>query len=259
MILATYASSTYRGTDSPFIILHFNYFLLPDGLNRHELCHANQLPKPCKCDQCEACFETPYRLERHKMSHIPRAERQRPFSCTMCDSSFPSQVRLNGHLYYHKRREVREEKCGICDKVFIFKAQLKCHLVSRHKLTEDEARGITGMKYRAFIPIILPGQDIIYRDRPRLSCPVCYRKYALREYFESHLIRVHGKTEEEVKEITGLETRDKPPKKARDYLLADGSKRKKNVLKRKAKIGTGYLLHSLLFSFDFRIGSKSQP
>ena len=167
------------------------------------------------------------------------AERQRPFPCTTCDHRFPTQKRLKVHLKYHQRMEdvrerEREAKCGLCDKAYVFKHELKRHLTDFHNLTESEARKSSGVKsFR--IPIILPGQDIIYFDRPRLSCTLCHRKYAYREYFDSHLMRVHGKTEEEAKEITGLEleTQDTPGDE-----FSGGSRRKKNVLHGKAETWT---------------------
>jgi hypothetical protein len=64
---------------------------------------------------------------------------------------------------------------------------------------------------RKVIPIIKEGEEIrnpaYYGTKPGTTCGFCSKKYSRREYLTTHLIGVHGKTEEEAKAITGLESK----------------------------------------------------
>ena len=190
----------------------FAFFLV--GLTRHELCHTNELKKSFKCDECESCFETSFRLKAHKKTHVPIADRPKPFPCTLCDLRFESERRLRGHLYNHKKSKERDAKCEFCDKAYPHRSTLKEHLMVFHKLGEAEARASAGMKTK-FIPLILPGQEIAQPQvralKPGLSCSICSKKYSRRDYVTSHLMGAHGKTAEEAKKITGFETKREIP------------------------------------------------
>jgi hypothetical protein len=80
-----------------------------------------------------------------------------------------------------------------------------------HQLSNEEARTSAKMKRNNIIPIIKDGEDIRipvhWASKPSTTCGFCSKKYARREYLTTHLIGVHGKTEEEAKAITGLETK----------------------------------------------------
>jgi hypothetical protein len=117
------------------------------------------------------------------------------------------------HENFHS--DVRDAQCEFCQKTYRRKETLKAHLLSVHKLSETEARVSAKLKLAPHIPIIKEGEEIRvpvhWAAKPETICGFCSKKYSRREYLTSHLVEVHGKTEEEAKGITGLESRRSLP------------------------------------------------
>jgi hypothetical protein len=103
-------------------------------------------------------------------------------------------------------------KCNLCDKAYPRKKEVKAHLMSVHGRSEAEAMASANIRQK-FIPIIKEGEEIRFpaidpaKLKPGNTCGLCSRKYSRREYLTTHLIGVHGKTDEEAKALTGLETK----------------------------------------------------
>jgi len=106
------------------------------------------------------------------------------------------------------KKFIIDEICEFCGKGYAFKHLLKEHLMSVHKLSKEEAR-ISGKIGRPSLFRVLPNGEHVFKEPPTKpkTCLICDRTYVRREQLFTHLISVHGKTEEEAKAITGLESK----------------------------------------------------
>ena len=176
--------------------------LLSAYLLAHERVHLG-LAHKYKCQTCGATMKTSSSLKKHQYTHLPKSDRPKPFPCLLCPLKFATERVLKRHQLVHTK--VRDAKCEFCDKAYLQKSVLKLHLMSVHKLSEREA--ITSAKMKGRVPIeIINGDPKILKRKPGTTCALCSRKYSRREFLTTHLIAIHGKSDEEAKSMTGLET-----------------------------------------------------
>jgi hypothetical protein len=115
-----------------------------------------------------------------------------------------------------EEEESAEVTCDFCQEAFARKNLLKDHLIAVHNLSEADARVGAKMKARPGAPDsasasgeedsqsqVPPGSD----SQSRTTCPLCPKQHKRREYLASHLVNKHGKTEEEAKTMSGLDSK----------------------------------------------------
>ena len=193
----------------------------------------------------------PFRLNRHTITHIPLADRpKRLFTCMICRRRFETRLELNDHkqnIHNQKTKRVRiQANCEFCDKPYTDRTSFKNHLMIVHKLSEPDARTSCGMRARAGQRKKRKDTRIRVRPRatkpkPRVTCSICFRIYSRREFVASHLMGVHGKTEEEAMKMSGFERRTKRgvpiiPKKPRHYSEDSATARKYQYLSSQLKL-----------------------
>jgi uncharacterized Zn-finger protein len=188
------------------LLINFGFFSA--SLRYHERAHRDEVKRSQICDKCGKSSANKNDLQRHVLTHLPKEERPRPFACSLCPLTFTTATSLRRHELVHNG--ARDAKCEFCEKAYPRKANLKDHLMTVHQLSNEEAKASAKMRNNA-IPIIKDGEEIRipvhWATKPSTTCGFCSKKYARREYLTTHLIGVHGKTEEEAKAITGLETK----------------------------------------------------
>lgn len=101
--------------------------LIFQGLERHELIHADE--KPHKCNYCEASFTSAIKLMRHITSHAGL----RPYPCKICGRTFLLSHHLTRHMRSHYAAKsplatpVGQYKCDVCSMSFRRKDSLINH------------------------------------------------------------------------------------------------------------------------------------
>jgi len=147
-------------------------------------------------------------MSNHKASRHGE-DYERNFTCDQCEKIFKTKQILNRHKkQQHVKKFILDEFCELCGKRFAFKKKLKLHLMSVHKVEKEETRVPAKIK-RPSVFRILPNGDPVFNEKPTKpkSCNICGKKYVRREQLFTHMISHHGKTEEEAKGFTGLESK----------------------------------------------------
>jgi len=165
------------------------------------------MEKKFDCDICQKAFLNKYRLKEHKETAHSEPGAM-PFICDQCGKGFKAHRNLKNHTRrQHVQKHIIDEFCEFCGKGYAFKERLKEHLMSTHKLSRAEARASAKIKSHSLFRV-LPTGDRVEIERPIKSktCQFCHRTYVRLEQLFTHLMALHGKSEAEAKEITGLQS-----------------------------------------------------
>lgn len=99
-------------------------FYQKDRLKTHELSHSNS--RPFECTICSLTFRRKYELNKHQKIHNNTIKDQlKKHICPKCGKKNYSFADLNRHSLKHS--QIRNYKCGKCNKAFKDKYTLKCH------------------------------------------------------------------------------------------------------------------------------------
>jgi transcription elongation factor Elf1 len=114
--------------------------------------------RPHKCDTCSKGFPNKTKLRAHRITHIPKNEREKPFECPVCSKRFSLQSALQKHRkIVHKETRDPSSKCHLCERNFLLKSQLRYHLISAHNFNHTQATAkayIQTNKTKKELPIV---------------------------------------------------------------------------------------------------------
>ncbi|XP_030048106.1 zinc finger protein 436-like [Microcaecilia unicolor] len=83
--------------------------------------YCGNCEKPCKCSECDKCFNEKRNLQLHKIGHM----KHEPFKCLECDKCFRGKAEVKSHKMSHTGE--KPFQCSDCDKSFSIKWHLKRH------------------------------------------------------------------------------------------------------------------------------------
>lgn len=176
------------------------------SLDQHEKTHLT-LPGENKfaCDICSVMCPSKSRLKTHKLTH----SEERPFACQQCPGKFKAARHLDKHVRdVHATEKALVAFCEFCDKVYRRKNALKEHIMSRHKLSAEEARKSAKMREPRLFRVLEGGDRVFLEKKTKpKTCHICGVTYVRREGLFTHLVSVHNLTETEAKDVTGLESK----------------------------------------------------
>ncbi len=117
----------FHQNKQPFLCkLYPRSFSERSNLYRHIKSFHKKVKYPCNL--CKLSFHSTQNVKRHV--HTVHSN-LKPYSCSFCSKAFTSHTNFNDHVnIYHKTRK-ETFNCGKCNKVFLSKFLLRCHL-KRH-------------------------------------------------------------------------------------------------------------------------------
>ncbi|XP_045456730.1 zinc finger protein 287-like [Melitaea cinxia] len=157
-------------------------FATKRSLNAHQTTHQEG---SFKCDLCEKIFSSRTKKQYHeKTKHLGARSIS---NCPFCDVPFRSYYQRNQHLVKVHNSEA-QYKCNVCNKGYILKSLLMCHIKKNH-LMERNCQ-CTECGYRFFSKKALNAHMIKHTGERKYACEVCHksyaRKYTLREHMRIH-------------------------------------------------------------------------
>ncbi|XP_026489368.2 zinc finger protein ZFP2-like [Vanessa tameamea] len=157
-------------------------FATKRSLNAHQTTHQEG---SFKCDLCDKVFSSRTKKQYHeKTKHLGARSIS---NCPFCDVPFRSYYQRNQHLVKVHNSEA-QYKCNVCNKGYILKSLLMCHIKKNH-LMERNCQ-CTECGYRFFSKKALNAHMIKHTGERKYACEVCHksyaRKYTLREHMRIH-------------------------------------------------------------------------
>lgn len=157
-------------------------FATKRSLNAHQATHQEG---SFKCDLCDKIFSSRTKKQYHeKTKHLGARSIS---NCPFCDTPFRSYYQRNQHLVKVHNSEA-QYKCNVCNKGYILKSLLMCHIKKNH-LMEKNCQ-CTECGYRFFSKKALKAHMIKHSGEKKYACEVCHkayaRKYTLREHMRIH-------------------------------------------------------------------------
>ena len=143
------------------------------------------------CETCDAKFPDVHRLKRHLICHMD----VKPYCCPHCGQTFTATSTLNQHVNaVHLGLGFKCTEPG-CDVEYTNKANLRIHIMSRHKNEKPYVCDVCGQKFVARKSL----KNHEYTHNPgtkpknttRYQCEGCGKDYSTREALRKHIDIIH--------------------------------------------------------------------
>uniref|UniRef100_U5ETL7 Putative nucleic acid binding protein n=1 Tax=Corethrella appendiculata TaxID=1370023 RepID=U5ETL7_9DIPT len=141
------------------------------------LTEACKISKPFECDICFRRYQSKHSLEKHRR----RLYRKEYFMCSQCGLNFNCSTSLNDHESTH---DEQTHECKICQKRFISKATLKCHIQNVHVTEKKFVCTVCG--WSSTNRIRLTHHSIMHSDLLAYQCKMCGKKFKSKQALTFH-------------------------------------------------------------------------
>ncbi|XP_053620872.1 zinc finger protein 626-like [Plodia interpunctella] len=151
-------------------------------LYKHVQDHKN--PNSFCCDQCPKITKTLGALEKHKLMHVPKADRK--FQCSSCDKIFNSRESLKSHERSHIPIEERKVyHCDMCDMKFTTPSSRASHKRVVHEKIKSYVCDQCG--YACGTNGELHQHRAIHSDDKPFVCKKCYKSFKTHSNLSTHM------------------------------------------------------------------------
>ncbi|XP_045496111.1 zinc finger protein 708-like [Colias croceus] len=144
----------------------------------------HRAPDVLHCDKCPKTAKTVDELEKHKLRHIPKSERN--FQCSSCDKVFSSKDCLKSHERSHIPIEQRKiYHCDVCNLKFTTRSSATSHKRVVHEKIKSYVCDLCG--YACGTNGELRQHRAIHSDDKPFECRKCSKAFKTYSNLKTHM------------------------------------------------------------------------
>jgi hypothetical protein len=151
--------------------------------------------RPYQCDHCAFCFKDKYTIDRHMYLIHSAQARQKNISCDICGKNFDRPNTLEKHKLVHIPKDQRERyPCPTCGKLLISEGSLRTHIRLLHDEKKDYVCHLCSMRFKR-------KHYLAYHVRRKheetelpytIQCELCQKMFRTNRDCEDHQKKVHA-------------------------------------------------------------------